>query len=411
MQKKVLEELIQELEQEMLRLGYTEGSMKFYRRRWQMLIRFAQERDENYYSEKLGLDFVEKYFRILEKDLNRTLSQSETQELRVIRMIGDFQLHNTVLRRYYKHKEILTDLNFIEIINHFKQHCNDKDYSIVTTDHYVKQSERFLDYLVSQSILDCKAITLMLINDYIKTLAGYTYKTVEQNICSLRAFCRFLMETGRVQTDFASKMPMVQARKQARIPSVWTADELKKLIEAIDKGSPKGKRDYAIILLACRLGLRCTDIKNLKMENFCWEEKQLIFTQSKTRSTLSLPLTPEVGWAVIDYLKYGRPNIESPHIFVKHIAPFGPFSEGDHLHQLIKRYMELAHLPTLKKRRGMHSLRHTMASMLLEHDTSLSTISDILGHVDTNSTAVYLKVDIKKLKECALDLDEVPGYE
>lgn len=411
MQKKVLEELIQELEQEMLRLGYTEGSMKFYRRRWQMLIRFAQERDENYYSEKLGLDFVEKYFRILEKDLNRTLSQSETQELRIIRMIGDFQLHNTVLRRYYKHKEILTDLNFIEIINHFKQHCNDKDYSIVTTDHYVKQSERFLDYLVSQSILDCKAINLMLINDYIKTLAGYTYKTVEQNICSLRAFCRFLMETGRIQTDFATSMPMVQARKQTRIPSVWTADELKKLIEAIDKGSPKGKRDYAIILLACRLGLRCTDIKNLKMENFRWEEKQLIFTQSKTRSTLSLPLTPEVGWAVIDYLKYGRPNIESPHIFVKHIAPFGPFSEGDHLHQLIKRYMELAHLPTLKKRRGMHSLRHTMASMLLEHDTSLSTISDILGHVDTNSTAVYLKVDIKKLKECALDLDEVSGYE
>jgi integrase/recombinase XerD len=89
------------------------------------------------------------------------------------------------------------------------------------------------------------------------------------------------------------------------------------------------------------------------------------------------------------------------------MAPFGPFSESDHLYQLIKRYMELAHLPTLKKRRGMHSLRHTMASMLLENDTPLSTISDILGHVDTDSTAIYLKIDIKKLKACSLEFEEV----
>jgi len=147
------------------------------------------------------------------------------------------------------------------------------------------------------------------------------------------------------------------------------------------------------------------------MEHFQWEEKKLVFVQSKTREPLSLPLTLEVGWAVIDYLKYGRPKIDSPYIFVKHMAPFGPFSEDNHLHQLIKRYMELAHLPTLKKRRGMHSLRHTMASMLLENDTPLSTISNILGHADTDSTAVYLKVDIKKLKECSLDFEEVNGHE
>ena len=147
------------------------------------------------------------------------------------------------------------------------------------------------------------------------------------------------------------------------------------------------------------------------MEHFRWEEKKLVFTQSKTREPLSLPLTTEVGWAVIDYLRYGRPKIDSPYLFVKHMAPYGPFSEDDHLNQLIKRYMELAHLPTLKKRRGMHSLRHTMASMLLEKDTPLSTISDILGHVDTDSTAVYLKVDMKKLKECSLDFAEVVNHE
>lgn len=411
MQRKSLAVLIHDLEQEMIRLGYSEGSMKFYRSRWQKLLQFAQERDETYYSERLGIDFVEKYFHIFEKDFDGTLSQSQTQELRIIRMIGDFQLHSTILRRYYKQKEILTDSYFIEFSNRFKQYCVDKDYSKVTIDHYEKQSARFMDYLSSQKVKDCKEINLTLINDYIKTLAGYTYKTVEQNICSIRTFFRFLLDTGEIQIDIASKTPMVQARKQTCIPSIWTEDELKKLIAAIDRGSPKGKRDYAIILMACCLGLRCTDIKNLKMEHFHWAEKKLVFTQSKTRQPLSLPLTPEVGWAIIDYLKYGRPKINSPYVFVKHMAPFGPFSEGDHLNQLIKRYMELAHLPTLKKRRGMHSLRHTLASMLLEKDTPLSTISDILGHVDTGSTAVYLKVDIEKLKECSLDFEKVLNHE
>ena len=278
-------------------------------------------------------------------------------------------------------------------------------------DHYVKQSARFMDYLASQRITGCKEISLSLIHAYIKTLAGYTYKTVEQNICSIRAFFRFLLEAGEIQIDFASKTPMVQARKQTRIPSVWTAEELKILITAIDRGSPKGKRDYAIILLACCLGIRCSDIKHLKIDDFRWEEKQLVFTQSKTKTSIYLPLIPEVGWAVIDYLKYGRPKIDSPYLFVRHMAPFGPFSEDDHLSQLIKRYMGLAHLPALKKKRGMHSLRHTMASMLLENDTPLTIISDILGHIDIDSTAVYLKVDMKKLKECALTFMEEIDHE
>ena len=127
MGKKPLSELLYDLEQEMLRLGYTVGSMQFYRRRWQMLQQFAQQRGETYYSEQLGIDFVEHHFFIFEKDFNRTFSQSETQELRIIRMLGDFQLHHTVLRRYYKHKEILTDPYFIEIRNRFNQYCVNKD--------------------------------------------------------------------------------------------------------------------------------------------------------------------------------------------------------------------------------------------------------------------------------------------
>lgn len=386
--------------------------MNFYTRRWNMLLKFAQVRNDIYYSEKLGVDFIEKYFNILQKDFEGTLVQSEVQNLRVIRMLGDFQLHGSILRRYYKYKEILHNQYFIEVISNFKQYCLEKDYSAATIGHYSKQSAMFLDYVDSHEFTSCAAINLTLINNYIKTLAGYSYKTVEQQLCSLRAFFKYLHLNDLNNTDYSLKIPMIQSRKQNRIPSVWTADDLKKLITSIDRGNPMGKRDYAIILLACRLGLRVSDIKKLTFENFHWNNNQLVFVQSKTRTTISLPLVQDVGWAVIDYLKYGRPNVNTSYVFIRHIAPFLPFGEDDHLHQIIVKYMRLAHIfiPS-KKKIGMHSLRHTLASILLENGTPLPTISDVLGHVDTDSTAVYLKVDIKRLKECSLNLKEDTCHE
>jgi len=351
MEKKTLKELVLDLEHELLRLGYTKGSMTFYKSRWQMLLEFAEDQGENYYSERLGIDFVEKRFNILKKDFEGILKQSEVQNLRIIRMLGDFQLHSTVLRRYYKQKEILNNPCFIKIIIDFKQYCVDKDYASVTVGHYTKISEKFLDYVDSQNIGSCSEINLMLINNYIKTLAGYTYKTVEQQLCSLRVLFKYLHIKGKIATDYSLRIPMVQSRKQTRIPSVWDVNDLKKLIAAIDRGSPIGKRDYAIILLACRLGLRVSDIKGLKFENFHWENNELVFIQSKTRTLLSLPLIQDVGWAVIDYLKYGRPKVDSNCIFIRHLAPFLPFSEADHLNKMITKYMRLAHIPASSKKK------------------------------------------------------------
>lgn len=407
MDKTYLPDLISELEQELLRLGYTKGSMTFYRRRWNQLMAYAEDRGECYYTEQLGMDFLKEFFGVTQEDFSRTLPQAETQEIRVIRMVGDFQLHHAVLRRYLKHKEILTTPFFVDIRSRFQSSCEKKGYSQVTTEHYVKQSSYLMDYLSAQGMNDFTAVTLDTVNAYIRTLAGFSYKTVEQHICSLRAFFRFLYQEGIMPDDLAAKMPMVKARKQTAIPSVWTHEELKQLVGAIDRGSPKGRRDYAIILIACRLGLRCTDIKNLCFENFNWTEKKICFTQSKTGQPMELPLVPDVGWAVIDYLRYGRPKVDSSRIFVRHMAPFLPFAEGDHLDQLIRTYMVKAHIPMRGKHRGMHSLRHTMASVLLEKDTPLPVISDIIGHLDTNSTAVYLKVDMERLAECPLDFEEV----
>lgn len=110
MQKKLLIELLHDLEQEMLRLYYKDSTMQFYRSQWKMLLQFAQKKGKIFYSERLGIDFIEQHFPILEKDFNRTLLQSDVQKLCVIRMIGDFQQHQTILRKYYsnQHKKDLT---------------------------------------------------------------------------------------------------------------------------------------------------------------------------------------------------------------------------------------------------------------------------------------------------------------
>ena len=401
-------ELINNLEQQMLQVGYKASSIDIYRRQWHKLIQFAQEKNETCYSEQLCTDFIKKYVGPLDKCSSQCISSTAAQIIRVIQVTEEYYLHNTILYRSHEPNATIIDKYFIEISKKFKLHCENRYCSKSTVNHYVKHVEHFMVYLVSQRITECKLINLKLIYAYIRTLEKYSYKTMDIIICSLRCFCRFLLQIGELQDNIASKIsmgPMVAAKRKTSIPSVWTAVELKTLINAIDRSSPLGKRDYAMILLACCLGLRCTDIINLKLECVHWQENRLVFVQSKTKASISLPLLPEVGWAIIDYLKYSRPKVNNPYLFIKHLAPFEAFSSAGSLYDVIKRYMKIANMPKLMKKRGMHSLRHTLASLLLDKDTPLIVISSILGHSDPNTTDIYLKVDIQKLKECALSLE------
>jgi len=159
-----------------------------------------------------------------------------------------------------------------------------------------------------------------------------------------------------------------------------------------------------MILLVTRLGLRSIDVKHLTFSDLKWEENRIELSQSKSDSMISLPLLKDVGWAIIDYLKNGRPTSESNCVFLRHLAPVEPFSDEDHLYQIIAKYMRMAKLPLSgKKKVGMHSLRHTLATSLLEQHTPLQEIADILGHQNTDSTPVYLKSSLKLLRECSLN--------
>jgi site-specific recombinase XerD len=383
-------------------MGYAEATLNYYRINWKRITAHFEEIGEPYFSEATAMRSVDSKCGFFEKEQNGALTQSNIYLFRIVRMMGDFAQHGTVLRRY---KRSLSRVNAPfnqKMRDKFASHCKSNGYAVSTCKSYIRTAENFLSYVEAHDIA-LEQLTAADLTAFVKTLLGYTYKMVEFVLCGTRAFLRFLYAQGAVQADFSESLPNIQSRKQTRIPSVWDKDDLLKLLEAIDRGNPSGKRDYAIILLAARLGLRCIDIKRLKFGDFNWSENYLEFSQSKTGKQVRLPILKDVGWAIIDYIKDGRPASDSPFIFLRHLAPIEPFSDEDHLHQIVRKYMRLAKLPISgKKKVGMHSLRHTLATALMENQTSVEDIAGILGHQSTESTPTYLKSSLNLLRECAL---------
>jgi site-specific recombinase XerD len=317
-------------------------------------------------------------------------------------MIGDFAQHGTVLRRYMRSLSRINEPVNQGHLEKFKTQCKANGYAVSTCKGYSRTAENFLSYIEAHGI-SLQTLEAADLTGFIKTLLGYSYKMVEFVLCGTRVFLRFLYNEDAVSADFSESLPNIQSRKQTRIPSVWDKDDLLKLLEAIDRGNPSGKRDYAIILLVARLGLRSIDIKRLTFSNFNWNEKYLEFPQSKTGRLVRLPILKDVGWAIIDYIQNGRPVSGSPFVFLRHLAPIAPFSDEDHLHQIVVKYMRLAKLPVSgKKKVGMHSFRHTLATTLMENHTPIEDIAGILGQQSTESTPIYLKSSLNLLRECAL---------
>ena len=238
------------------------------------------------------------------------------------------------------------------------------------------------------------------------TLAGYRAKTVEHKLCAVRSLLRFATGEGLVDVTVLEAVPAAKSTRQARIPSVWDPGDVPRILAAIDRGNPCGKRDYAMILLITRLGLRGIDVKGLEFADLDWPDNRLSVVQAKTGHRVQLPLLKDVGWAIIDYVRHGRPACDCPQVFVRHTAPIGPFSEQDHLHQILVKHARAAHVPLGEGRcHGMHSLRHTLATRLLEQGTPIEEIADILGHQHVASTGAYLKSSLRLLAQCALDPD------
>jgi integrase len=397
-------ELVSGLDVELVRLGYKPSTMVWYRGCWCRLERFFASRGVQEFSLDLAMAWVDQACGgFFAKEQAGTLKATEVYLFRVAQMLEDFAIHGAVLRRYSRTVSKLTD-DQADILARFQAWLRAGDYAASTVRAYGTVAGEFLAFAGGRGGLG--GLAAGVIDAFVATLSGYQAKTVEHKLCAVGSFLRFAGSHGLVDESVRGAVPAAKSSRQARIPSVWDPAEVTAILRAIDRGNPCGKRDYAIILLITRLGLRGIDVKRLRFADLDWPGNRVSVVQAKTGRRVQLPLLKDVGWAVIDYVRSGRPRSDCPQVFLRHTAPIGPFSDQDHLHQILVKHARAAHVPLGEKRRhGMHSLRHTLATRLLEEGTPVEQIADILGHQRVASTGVYLKSSLRLLAQCALDPD------
>ena len=201
----------------------------------------------------------------------------------------------------------------------------------------------------------------------------------------------------------------IRCYRAEKLPSIYNTDEIRKMDASIEKSSPTGKRNYAIFMLASRLGLRASDIRLLQFHDLDWDQNVINLVQCKTQKKIELPLLSIIGEAIIDYVRCGRPKSDNKTIFLTAQAPYTPISVPG-LSSIVSHIIYKAGIDTKDRHHGAHCLRHSLATRLLEQGTLLPVISDALGHSDSQTTMVYLSVEINGLLRCSLDVPPVTDH-
>lgn len=407
-QRKPIEALATEVIEKLEQLNYAHNTICGFRTSFNRICAFARERDELYFSEEFGKEYLREKCCCITDYFLKTFPPKAKQAIRSIRLLGDYQLHGVIIRRIVKRKGYVKPPQFEEALTAYEKECENNEYSRRGMRTRLQRLFFFVDYLSLCKVIDVSEITPKIISDYVITICPKHEKSIAAILTTLRVFLRFLYLNRYTEKNLSLSVPKQNRYYYPSIPSTWEPAEVKRMLDTIDQGSPVGKRDYAILLLVANLGIRAGDIKALKLSDLDWTVKTITITQEKTKVEVTYPILHNVGWALIDYLQNARPVCESPYLFVRLHAPYEAFGENANLHNIITKYTRLAGITVPHgKRHGLHSLRHSLASTLLEQGTSLAVISEILGHVDSKSTSVYLHTDLNGLKACALDPEEV----
>jgi site-specific recombinase XerD len=416
-----LKRLVTDAMGEIEHMGYSRRSRNRYRAIWDHLIEFSDRNDLGHeFSEDLATRFLEEYL-VGDQDIERRVQGWRKHVVWGVRVLADFAENGRIERAFTDVKAIHLVPAMQNTLRDYIQYCKDRLQLRPGTLHErTIELTIFLDFLHSRKARTLDQIQSIDLSEFLSSRADLPSvgkirrdrwlqpKTVARIVSDMRLFLRFLVMRGILQKDLTVELPQIRVARDAAIPSVWDQQLVVRLLKAVDRSSPKGKRDYAILLLACRLGLRVGDIRTLKLDQLHWEDSTIEITQSKTLVPLRLPLTNEMGEALIDYLKSGRPQTTHREVFLKVKPPFDPFLKDTHLHHIVTYWQQLAGIRfRIPQKRGIHSLRHTLATRLLEKGTPFTTIAEILGHTSLESTRIYAKADVEALRSVALDPEGV----
>jgi site-specific recombinase XerD len=389
-------------------LHYSGSAVDNYRRCWKRVRNFMALKGIKCYNREVGKQVLFYKFKDRRK---AELSTNEKLFFNSVKMLMDFQETGQIKVPSLPRKErILFKGPIGEIITDFLNKKIEKRLSKCSFHSYHRNLSKFLNYCNQKGITTIKDIDLTIILHFINELSHKNENNTTESISvirTLRGFMKFAFEQKLLATDYSNKIPRYKSVIQPKLPSVYSKVDIEKLIKSVDRSSPMGKRNYVIILLAARLGLRASDICNLKFDNLHWNTSTIKIEQFKTGKELVLPMLPDIGNAIIDYLRYGRMKSEEPYVLLTARPPCGRFATSNVVTHVVQRAFNKTEIDINGKRFGSHSLRHSLAFRLLERNTVLPVISEVLGHENTESTRYYLRIDLKSMKQCMLDVPPV----
>ncbi len=404
-QKQTIDNLMNAMFDYMKDIHRSEGTIYRYRRRWLKVKGYLADNQIKYYdadAEKAYLTSV-----LGNYDYNQ-LNRKEKELVNVIEVLTEFQKTGRILMGPRKHHPKVFKGETGRIIMDFICYReNALKLSKKTVQSYVIYLYPLYCHMNSIGIKRLSDIKASDILSYIEQINPDASAKKHVTLNTFRIFFRYLYEQQILSVDFSRIIPKDYYKNQPKLPSSFTDDEIDALLKSVDRGNPKGKRDYAILLLATKLGLRASDICELKFENIIWERNIITFNQYKTGETLELPLLPVIGNAIIDYLKHGRPVSEDSNCFLHVQAPYDRIHTSD-IGNLVRKYITLTGINCSNRKHGPHALRHSFASALLKENVPLPVISEALGHKNMVSSMFYLRIDINSLRKCALEVPSVP---
>ena len=379
---------------------YSESYINGFRQIFSRLKSYCEERGEKYFTTNLSQQFLSECYGVQPGTVERRCSRIH----RAMDLLSDYQHFGTVMirRKLNRVFPAALELESEDYLKQLELHGRKKN----TVLSHRKFLLRFTDFLDSIGIAGYEHLTPDAVNQFIKVvLCNYSNSVAVEYYGILRRFLQYLTLFGKTKDDLSLKLvPVKRLPTSARIPTTLTMEQIESILSSVDRESPQGKRDYAVLMIAVKLGIRTCDIRSLRPSNFDWDRHMVSFTQIKTGEPLSLPLPVDVGWAVIDYLKNGRPVSDTPEIFLRAVAPYESLQNFDNI--LIK-HMRKAGIPLDSlKHHGLHSLRHSLATHMLDEGIPITSIQGVLGHVNAESTERYIGVNVRQLRSCALEVTD-----
>ena len=357
------------------------------------LIPFMVQRSFSYYDSSVGEEYIRTNIA------GSIVTPYERDIIRSIKVLSEFQEKGTISKCYNKTSKQKLSGQIGQLMEKFLLHLESLRRSKITISDHRLYLSRFLIYLDSKPISAIEEITDECILAFVSTQTNSHIGVVS----TIRFFFRFLYEEQIIQVDLFTVLQHYKWIKKEKLPSVYSAEEIFKIESSIHRENATGKRNYAMILLATRLGLRASDIAHLTFDNLDWGNSTITFSQFKTGKKIALPLLADVGEAIIDYLKYGRKKSESPMVFLYTRAPFTAMTNSA-VAGALGSTIDASGIDTAGRKHGAHAMRHSLASRFLENEESIPIISEALGHQSTTTTMSYLRIDVESLRKCALNV-------